>query len=456
MSAAGGTTVDWILSQTCIIFMESGDTGSQVRPALWMESHLPWFTEVEDEYTMDTVGGVAVAAGTTKPKIKRYKIFSGIQNNTWIKYDKVVLVACEKGLVNLSFGGQTYPVENDPAGGYTTHNLRGVRRANVGFLMGSGRDLVEVFDESLRHHKRGELPWNRVYALLCSLAVHFRNPASGKTVNALQGRISATNRAALGTWNNAAEISVMGGLCLVEHLGSRWMSPSEHDIKMGALRLLRSVESILDIGDMEDDLYIFSSMVASLRCWQIRLASIIDFVEAQECGVIVGGNEGIGANILPTYRWTPPHSYRFPDLSAGSLPLPGFKQDLTHGVWYSNRYVCLEKHSTTTLGLNLLRLRVNEGFELKDLISTHNLAQIARNPTTTWDYTNFLSVFLGDTRPGAARLEISPLLRIRDFRTKSVLVGVMTPNTKAIFAGVGRLDARFDVAIFDDTFADTR
>ena len=313
--------------------------------------------------------------------------------------------------------------------------------------------MVYVFDELLHHHMRRELPWNRIFARLCSLGVHFINKGTGKIVSALQARISTTHRASLGSWNNTADIPIMTGLCIVEHSGSRWMSPSEHDIKLGAMSLLRSTETLLDLADMDDDLYNFSALSASIQSWQIRLASLVDFIQAQECGVLLAGNEGLASNIITSYRWAPPHTFRLADTKAGRINLEKFRQNLTPAVWYTNRFVCLDKYASTDLGLNQLRLRVSEAFEPKDLISTHNFSQIFRNPTTTWSYTKFLTLFLGDTRAGTAEIDVALLLRIRDFRTRAVLVGTLSTTTKTIYAAAARLERRVDVTVLDESLA---
>ena len=243
----------------------------------------------------------------------------------------------------------------------------------------------------------------------------------------------------------------MTGLCLVEHSGSRWISPSEHDIKLGALGLLRAIESLLDLADMDDDLYNLSSLQSNVQSWQIRLASIVDFVKAQETGVLLTGNENLAQNALGTFRWTPPHTFRLADTRAGPIALEKFQQELKPGVWHNNLFVSLDKYASTSLGLNQLRLRVSDPFEAKDIVSTHDFCQVIKARTTNWDYSEFLRLFIGDARAGQADIDVPPLLRIRDFRSKAILVGALTAGTKTLYSAAARLRGRVDVTILDET-----
>ena len=352
VQAAGGTTVDWNLGATCVIFMERWDGGEALKLALWMESHLPWFVEVEDEYTMDSVGGATVPVGTAKPKLKRGKIYSEIHNNEWIDQSKVIIVATERNSTRLNFAGKRLPVERNPTAGHASHNIAAIRRNNTNLLTGCNRDLVVIFDEILHHHKVGELPWNRAYSLLCSLGVHFQNPQNKTWVTALHTPLVRGARAALGSWNTATEIAVMSGLCKIEHEGARWCPTSQHDIKIGAVKTLWAVETILDSADMEDDLYNLSDLVSRVQSWQIRMASVVDFVNAQENGILLEANSLSAVSRITNYRWTPPHTFRLSNTSGSPLAMDGFKQAIDPGRWFHGRCINVDRAATTNMDLN--------------------------------------------------------------------------------------------------------
>ena len=189
-------------------------------------------------------------------------------------------------------------------------------------------------------------------------------------------------------------MAMMTGFCHIEHEGGAEVNPSQYDLKMASLKVLRVVETVLDCCDM-DDIFNFTDMLDVLADGKERMRPILDLFESQGIEFLLDANLGMQSLPLTSCRWLPPHCFRLKDSRAGPLKFKGFEKDPIVHHWCWNSFVMWGKEESAEMELNLSRLRLTDGEELKKRINLKDTSEVTIGPDQEWDYSQFLELFLG-------------------------------------------------------------
>ena len=380
--------------------------------------------------------------GTT---IQATQLFSYINNNKLVKEGQVIIVFDDHSEKWVDIGATRVEVQVPGAGAsYVPCQLDPLRRGNLDVLTGCGLDLVQTFDSMTQSLRVGDLPWNQIYSLLAVLTVEFHHPSSQEVVSAVHQRAdSKLARWGQGQWSTVTEMALMCGYFKIDHPGGVFIRPSQYDLKLGALHILRIFESLLDMADMNDDIVNIGVLIMNCADFHVRIKHFTSFVAAQGIDIKLDANRGLPPLAIPHYRWLPPHCYRLKDTRCGELDLEGFNIDWSVQSWYRGHYVNLDNVTSCSFGLNLLRLRINDGECRKDMINTYDRSQVVTDLGQVWSYRQFLNLFL-ERQTEVQDICIPPPARIRNFRTKSIDVVVIPTFLRSIFYGVFQ-EKRFDV-----------
>ena len=285
---------------------------------------------------MPVPAGLPAGAVSTKQAILN---LSYVENNIEVSEAQVILVAVDRTATQLRVGGTVVPVQSPARGApYALAPINALRQANLVCLMASGVDLVQLMGRGLRTHTVGPLPWNQVYSILAATTVDFYHPSSTIAVNALHQLVSSDEcKWEQGSWSTVAEMSLMTGFCMIEHPRLGYLNPSHYDLKIGALNVLRLVESVLDASELNDDLINYGDMILVIHNIERRLFQIFKIAKSQGVKIALDAAVRSGTTVCPHYRWLPPHCYRLKDTHAGDLGIGSFKMDRRLGVWSSGK-----------------------------------------------------------------------------------------------------------------------
>ena len=311
---------------------------------------------------------------------------------------------------------------------YNSSELNLLRQANLVSLMSCGIDLVQLFDRSIRTNCVGPLPWNQVFSILAATTVDFYHPASPHTVNSFHQLTTSDEPTwEQGSWSTLAEVCVMTGFCRVKHPDASYLNPSHYDIKIGALNILRLVESILDICDLNDDLVNYGTMILSDHNQRRRLFQLYELAENRGVKISLDANIKSGVTVSNHYRWLSPHCYRLRDFHGGDLRISSFKMDKRLGVWSGGRLTSPNPKVTAEQGLSTLRLRISDSVESKDLRNTIDGSQTRQDKAQILRYDLFQNRFL-NRAVFQQLLAIPPLSRICNYTANNINVVAFEPN----------------------------
>ena len=314
----------WTMGDCTVIFIESSETPLEVQATMWVESHLPWCVKVEDTYMMPGPLGVMPAATVAKKAILN---LSYVENNAEVIESKVILVATDRTATQLRIGGTVVNVQV-PARGtpYVLSPLYALRQANLISLTASGVDLVQLYDRSMRSHTVVLLPWNQVFSILAATTVDFYHPSSTVAVSPFHQLVSSDEcRWEQGSWSTIAEMALLTDFCKIEHPNSSYLNPSHHDQKIGALNILRLVESILDASELNDDLVNYGDIIVQMNNIERRLFQIFEIARSQGVKMNIDANIRSGTTVCTHYRWPLPIVIGSKISMQGILELPVIK-----------------------------------------------------------------------------------------------------------------------------------